>query len=255
MLLSVRIHVAALGPPPHRPQRCSFCSWTASIAAPTSQGKVQLPKERQEARWNRTVGHVWPPSSCQLNHADLSRDCSSAVYSKPVPGSRIKQQLPSLLALSQAPTLPFKGSLRLKHLPSTLKKTEPTYHVHRFHLQAVNHPEVLLKEDPCLSPQPHSSHVTSLQRERRQQLCQTGAAGAAPPRVPKQQRAPGVNWTQAAASTDGHPAWTCGHHWDGVQRKPKSLEFSSQFCTNSLHARKALPQSFYICKTGTLVTF
>lgn len=152
------------------------------------------------------MGHVWPPSSCQLNHADLSRDCSSAVYSKPVPGSRIKQQLPSLLAQSQAHTLLFKGSLRLKHLPSTLKKPEPTYHVHRFHLQAVNHPEVLLKEDPCLSARPHSSHRTSLQRERRRQLRQTGAAGAAPLRVPKQQHAPGVNWTQAAASTDSHPA-------------------------------------------------
>lgn len=70
------------------------------------------------------MGHVWPTSSCQLNHPDLSRDCSYAVYGKPVPGSRIKQQLPSLLAQSQAPAPPFKGSLRIKQLPSTLKKPD-----------------------------------------------------------------------------------------------------------------------------------
>lgn len=104
--------------PPCRLQWCCFCSWCASIATPASQGKVKvivaLLRERWQAWWSHAEGHAWP-ISCQLNHPDLSRDQHYVVCCKPVPGSRIKQQLRSLLlAHPQALTLLFKGSLRLK---------------------------------------------------------------------------------------------------------------------------------------------
>lgn len=176
---------------PHRPQQCSFCSWHTSIATPPSKEKVKLVAASLKDNRLGEIVHIWPTSSCQLNHTDLSRDWSYAVYSKPVLGSRIKQQLCSLLAWSQAHALQFKGCMRLKQLTYTLKHEGKSLPCSQVSPASCTPTWSSPKKVTLYTWLPNSNHVISLEHERQQP--KQAVLGAAPLPAPEQQHAPQVS--------------------------------------------------------------